>query len=305
MHSYFVPGIVHFMAFPAAGTGAVPVLDSLRAIADDDFFGSIEVTWIHDPKERAEAAALLKSSGLVVGFGAHPVLLSQRLDLNSLDEAERLRAVQAVLEVVPQARELGAVGLALLSGKDKPEDRRGEAFELLYDSLLKIGRACAAEGMSLALEVFDRTVDKKALVGSTAEAARLARELRRDLPDFGILLDHSHLPLQFEKTRAAVQTAGDTLVWAHYGNCLLKEGHALYGDQHPRIGHPDGVNGVPELREYLAALLEAGYLGPGSRNVLACEVKPAVGEDSRTLIAQTKRSLRSAWAGLTASGGAA
>jgi hypothetical protein len=75
----------------------------------------------------------------------------------------------------------------------------------------------------------------------------------------------------------------------------------VYGDYHPPFGIPGGENGVPELVEYLRVLFNIGYFGkqqPTGRPVLTFEVKPMPGEDSETLLAQTKRVWRQAWAEL-------
>ena len=47
--------IVHFMAFPKAISGEGPIAESVARIAEDPFFGAVEITWIKDPKERAAA----------------------------------------------------------------------------------------------------------------------------------------------------------------------------------------------------------------------------------------------------------
>lgn len=291
-------GIVHFMAFPACMKGDGPILETVAEIVNDEFFSSIELAPVNDPGVRSEVASLLKTGGMTVGFAAQPVVLLNKLDFSSSDPAVRKHAVDMIKNVIPQAVELGAGGVALLSGPDKPEAERKQALELLHDSLVEIGKACEANGLGLTLETFDRTVDKKALIGSNAEANALALEVRRSVKSFGLMLDLSHFPIQFEKTREAVLAARETMVWAHCGNAVLKEGHPLSGDNHPRFGHPDGFNGVPELRDYLEVLMEIGYLAPGKGSVLAFEVKPAPGESAQAVIANAKRTLKEAWAGV-------
>jgi hypothetical protein len=80
------------------------------------------------------------------------------------------------------------------------------------------------------------------------------------------------------------------------GNCVIRDPNdPLYGDKHPRFGYKGGEIDVPELTEYLRALLDIGYLEEGKDRVLAFEIKPAPGESSRSIIAQAKRTLRAAW----------
>lgn len=299
LDAYMKVGIVHFMAFPETMTGEGPVLETLRTIVEDEFFGAVEVTRIQEPAVRARAADLLRASGLEVGFGAQPVLLGGKHDLNALDEDVRRAAVAACREALAQAAELGATKFAVLSGPDPGEAARERATEQLRRSLVEIGREARERGMALALETFDRAIDKRCLVGPNADAARLAREVRRDVPEFGLMIDLSHLPLQFETARDALPAARDVLIHAHVGNCILKDrSHPAYGDQHPRFCHPAGENGVAELRDFLRVLLEIGYLQKGLGRIVAFEVKPLPGESSLAVVAQAKRTLKEAWAGI-------
>ena len=109
------------------------------------------------------------------------------------------------------------------------------------------------------------------------------------------MLDLSHLPLQFETSSQALPAARAHLVHAHIGNCVMKPGHRLYGDLHPRFGTPNGENDVEELTDFMRVLLEIGYIKPGSTNVVAFEVRPHGMESSEAVIANAKRTLESAW----------
>ena len=55
---------------------------------------------------------------------------------------------------------------------------------------------------------------------------------------------------------------------------------------------------MAELRLFLKALLDIGYIGEGKQNVVAFEVKPQSGESSEVVIANAKRTLMEAWSKL-------
>jgi sugar phosphate isomerase/epimerase len=93
------------------------VLRYIKKIAEDEYFDAIEVTWIKDPALRKQAADLLAQSHLTVCYGAQPRLLTTGLNPNHTDEAERQKAEATLIEAVDEARELGANGIAFLSGK--------------------------------------------------------------------------------------------------------------------------------------------------------------------------------------------
>ena len=288
-------GIVHFMAYPQTLTGEGPVAETIRRIAEDEFFSAIEVTTIKEPMVREEVARLLEQSHLVVGYGAQPILLTRDLNLNAFESSERDRAVQVVKKAVDEAYMLGAEALAVLSGPD-PAERREEAISLLVQSLTQICAHAKSKGtLRITLETFDQKVDKRCLIGPHADAVKVSAEVRKTYPDFGLMLDLSHLPLQGESSREALQVAKEHVTHIHIGNCVMKEGHPAYGDQHPRFGLPGGQNDVPEVVEFLRELFHIGYLGQGKRPIVAFEVKPLSGESSETVIAGAKRTLMEAW----------
>jgi len=101
-------GIVHFMAFPETLKGEGPILETVTKIAEDAFFTAIEVTWMKEPDVRKKARDVLEASHLMVCYGAQPPLLIGNLDLNSLDEEERTKAIDQVKDCINEAEEMGA-----------------------------------------------------------------------------------------------------------------------------------------------------------------------------------------------------
>lgn len=298
LESYMKLGIVHFMAFPFAASGEGEIAESVRKIAYDDAFEAIEITRVKDPAERRRVAKVLEQSRLAAGFGAQTVQLTEGLDINHADESERKKAVSRMKELVVEAAEMGIDKFALLSGKDPGPDGREAATQRLIASLEEICDHAAEQGSSIILETFDRTIDKCALIGPSAEAAAVARQVRERYDNFGLMLDLSHLPLQEETSAEALANVQGLLVHAHIGNCVLQPDHPLYGDHHPSFGAEGGEVDVPELTEYMEQLLRTEYLvpNPAERPVVAFEVKPHGDEQPELVIAHAKRTLREAWA---------
>lgn len=294
LHAYMKVGIVSFMAYPAPS----PLLGAITHLAQDAFFTAIEVTHIPSPEDRDAAARILASSGLDVGYGAQPVQLGGKLDLNSLDEAKRRVAVERLRACVDEAAALGCGRLAVLSGPDPGPERRPGAMAALVSSLDELCGYAGQRGLGLTLEVFDREVDKKALIGPTVDGVAISEQVRTKHPTFGLMVDLSHLPLQFESADEALRAAAGQLVHVHIGNCVLQQGHPAYGDSHPRFGLPGGCNDVAEVRAFLKVLADIGYIGSGQQRVVAFEVKPLPGELPEVVVANAKRTLLRAWAEL-------
>ena len=291
-------GLVHFMLWKDCIKGEGD-FSSVSTILDDPYFDGIEVSWINDAAQRSRAAQAVRKSGKALAFGAQPVLLTQKLDINHLDEAERSKAVAAVVGVMPQAVEFGARGFGLLSGKNVAASDKSRAMEQLVKSLVEIGGELKQHSdIPLVLETFDQLdYGKNCLIGPNSDAAAIAREVRKSVPKFGLMIDLSHLPLQGETSEEAWSAAGEYVVHAHMGNCIMnKPDHPMNGDEHPPLCDPDGENGVEELTEYLGVLKQNGYLNKETRPFLSFEVCIYGDWTREKLIAQCKETLDAAWA---------
>jgi sugar phosphate isomerase/epimerase len=293
---YLQLGVVHFMAFPECLAGDGPQFETLREICHDPFFDAVDVGPMNDAGQRRECAALLRDCQITVNFAYQPLQLRQGLDLNAADPAERRRASEAIVGCLDQARELGAKALALMSGKNVPPAGRPAALDRLVNELLGICKAARDRaGLSVVLEIFDHDVDKKALVGTCETAAGVARAVRRDFPDFGLLHDLSHIYLCHETPARHFPLIREHLVHVHVGNSVSDRSHPLYGDSHPLFGMPGGDSDTPQLRDFLRVLFDIGYLRPGRRPVVGFEIKPPAGVTPQTAIANMKRTWQRAW----------
>ncbi|MCS6976439.1 MAG: sugar phosphate isomerase/epimerase [Gemmatales bacterium] len=293
---YMQIGIVHPMLFPECLGGEGPLLDTLRTICLDPFFEAVDVGVMHDNHQRAECAALLRDTRMTVTFCCQPVQLLQGLDINHADNAERQRAVEAILRLIPQARELGASRFAVMSGKNVPPEKRRLAIERLIESLERICQAAWEEaGMPVVLEIFDYDVDKKALIGPCSLAAEVAGRVRADFPSFGLMHDLSHIYLCHETPSRHFPAIREHLVAVHLGNSVSRPGHPLFGDTHPPFGIEGGDCDVPQVRDFLKTLFDIGFLRPGRRPVVGFEVRTPKGTDPHVCIANVKRTLAQAW----------
>lgn len=239
---------------------------------------------------------MLDSSHLTVAYGAQPRLLTTGLNINDTDEKGRNKAVDILKEGIDEAYEMGAVGLAFLSGKYKEEEKE-QAYQALLRSTEELCTYAKTKGdMKIIHEVFDFDVDKKSLVGPVELAKRYARDMKAKTDNFGLLVDLSHLPLIRETAEQAILPIKDYIVHAHVGNCVVKDPSLPgYGDAHPRFGFPNGENDVDELIDFLRVLLKVGFLNEKNPPILSFEVKPYGNEDSDIVIANAKRVLNMAW----------
>ena len=293
-YKYFKVGIIHFMAYPTTMKGEGPILETITKIDEDDFFTAIEITKINDPEIRAKAKDILVCSGLAVGYGAQPVILSTPLNPNSLDETERKKAVEVLKQCIDEANYMGANRMAFLSGKDPGNDLRDSALDALVKTTRELCDYAETKDMGIAIETFDKEIDKKALIGPSDLASEFADAVNRR--NFGLMVDLSHLPLLEETSEECAWYVKDHVVHLHVGNCVMREGHPAYGDAHPRFGVEGGENDVWELADFLKAFIDIGFLNGERQPFMSFEVKPMAGESSEIVIANAKRALNQAWA---------
>lgn len=117
-----------------------------------------------------------------------------------------------------------------------------------------------------------------------------------DIPNFGIMVDCSHIPMIGETIEANIEPIRSFVRHAHVGNTYIKDkSNPAYGDLHPRFGYPGSENDVLYVAEYLKKLLDIGYLHLGGSNALSFEVRPLPGENGDLVVANAKRTLNQAW----------
>ena len=304
-NKYMNVGTIHFMSFPEVMKGEGPVTETLKKILANDFFTAVELTRIKDEKVREEAKLMLRSSHVVSAYGAQPVQLSGKLNLNSLVEEERRKAIDEIKKSIDEAAFLGCKGVAVLSGQHPGQELENEAIQKLLQSLEELCEYSLKYNLGFELESFDFDVDKKCLIGKSDLAAQIAREVRKKFSNFGLILDLSHFPIQYESIKGALKNCAPYTTHLHIGNCVLKDkNHPAYGDMHPRFGVEGGENDIEQVREFFATLFELGWLKDDNKikfenkPIVSFEVKPMAGENSDIILANSIRVFKEAWASL-------
>ncbi len=296
-------GLVHPVAFPETLGGRGPILDTVRKIVEDPFFGAIEVTWIRDDQERDKVASLLRTGDMEVVYLAGVPILLEGLNLSSPHEESRREAVAAIKPMIDEAQALGASLFLVGSGPDPGPGRRDSAKAQLVKSL---GELCAyaqevpGKPLTVTLENYDRDLDKRFLLGPTQEAVQVARQVRKEHANFGLTIDESHLCQLLEDARRELPDAIDVVVHVHLANCVVDSSLPGYGDQHPRFGAPGSEVDAEKMGSFLSVLDDAGYFKkdlPTRLPVVSLEVKPQGGEEPLAVVANAKRAFARAWAG--------
>lgn len=301
--NYMDFGVVHPLAYFECRGGGGPVLETLQTIVDDPWFGAVEIAPPADPAVRAKARELLAAAQLQVVYLPILPIIIEDLGLGSADEARRAAAQARMRTLLDEAIEFDAP-LAMITGpRDPGPAERAATVERLAADLRALCDYADANSkrrrLHLTFENFDREIEKKRIIGPTVEAVALIEAV--DRPNIGLTIDLSHLPLLGETSAQALRAAAPHLIHAHIGNGVIDHPESpLYGDFHPRFGHPLGRNDLPQVVEYLNELHALDYWTRarerlGGTPILSIELKSSGTENSATILANGKRTFGRAW----------
>ena len=296
IHTYMRVGTVFEVSFPDCQRTEAYYLKCLERIAGDPFYEAVEVTAVSDIRLREKVKGILMDSGMTVAYCAQPVILKNKLNLNSFDKKERSRAVRRMKECIDEACELGAESLSFLAGPCK----KGLESETLLYLEESISEMCSyaqdrRRKLQIEIEVFDYDIDKRSLIGPSRRAAELAENLREKHDNFWILPDLSHIPQQHETIEEALAHVLPYMRRTHIGNCVLEEGSPVYGDCHPPFSYPGSSIGKKELSTYLSILADKGFLSDLERPMVSFEIKPLSDNDIESVLGENKKILTEAF----------
>lgn len=302
---FFRVGVIQFMMFTDSPGNDSRTVETAKQVFQDDFFGTLAVGRMSDEAMQA-LRTMSREAHASVAVSAAPFMLGNKLNLAALDEDARRQAVEGLKKSVDDAYFFGSPILEVLDGgKSYPgPEQEAQAVDQLVKSLKELcqyaqDQAAGRDVLWVLLETFDRSVEKKSLVGPSGLAAEVAKRVRAEYPTFGLTIDMGHLPLLEEGFAASLKTVSEYVMHAHLGSCIKHTGNTYYGDSHPPFGIEDSVSDVAELTEFFRALNEIGYFEkklPTGRPWLTFEVKPQPGQSPELVIANCKRVLKEAWA---------
>ena len=294
-------GVVHPLVYFECRAGEGPIMETLPVIVNDVDFGAIEISPIKDPTIRQQARDLLASSQIqVVHLPILPIIVED-LGIADADPDRRAAAMTRLKDLLDEAIFFDAP-LAMITGPRDTPDREAATARLIED-IQELCDYAAAQSkdrlLHITFENFDRDIEKKRLIGPTTETVAMADAV--DRPNFGLTLDLSHLPLLGETPAHAIQTAARHLIHAHIGNCVSDHPDSpLYGDFHPRFGHPLGHNDLPDVVEFIQQLDAIDYWKRtrerlGITPILSMELRAFPDESPEAILANGKRTFRRAW----------
>jgi sugar phosphate isomerase/epimerase len=301
---FFDCGVLVVGSYPDGIRGEYPILEACRKIFRDDFFTAAEIVPPADPLARRHLVEEARAAGVTLVVAAALSYFQQGIRPASADPAVWERSLEGAKRIVDECVEMGVGLQQVTAGPDPGPDDRAAARSRLVEFYVRLCGYAAARypdhPLAFTLEPTDRDVQIRGLIGPTEEAVEVIAAVRRHWPNMGLTLDLAHIPQVGETFEQAVDTGKAYLDHVHLANTVIRQrDHPQYGDQHPQFGVPGGEYDMPDVAQFVAALLRAGFFKPqsyGPRPVMSAEVRPAAGQQPDLVLAATKRKLRLAFA---------
>ena len=266
-------------------------LAAMHWVLEDQFFRAFQTVEVPYATERKAIAELLAPDHLYLDYCVARVLNDQQGNLSSLDEEQRQRSVQIVIQQLADAREIGASALSLVPGKRPAEwSLREQALEALRQSMTEIIGYAAEHypDIDILLEPLDVKAHKKHAFGYIPDAQQLAAALQEQGLPLYINVDTAHCWLNEEDPLEMLQALRPQVREFHFCNCVTDPDSEEYGDNHMLLGEPGRMTHATMAR-IIAQLTEIGFLNPQDKPYLLFEVIKPPAVDSQTHLLRCKQ----------------
>ncbi len=259
-------------------------LAALQWVLEDQFFRAFQTVEVPSSAERKAIAELLAPNNLYLDYCVARVLNEQQGNLSSLDEEQRSRSVQIVIQQLADAREIGASALSLVPGKRPAEwALREQALEALRQSMTEIISYATEHypDIRILLEPLDVKAHKKHSFGYIPDAQQLTAALQEQGLSLYINVDTAHCWLNEEDPLEMLQALRPQVKEFHFCNCVTDPDSEEYGDKHMPLGEPGRMTHAT-MAQMIAQMKETGFLNPQDKPYLLFEVIKPPQTDSRT-----------------------
>lgn len=270
-------GIVTFMAFPDLLQSENKV-EKLKPVIDDPFFDLLEIPSISDQEWQSIQDYVHSTRGSMdFALGLQPKVLGG-VNPSSTNEEERKKAEEILVNEVEKAGERGIIGVGVCSGPYTEEKEK--AKEAFVKTISAMAAKASEYGVSIFVETFDTSWDKKRLLGPIEFSTKVIEEIRETHDNVYLMWDLSHGPMLNEKPEV-LREYGDLIGHIHIG-CTKEINGVLY-DWHPGFYRPGAINTEKDVVELLSVLYDIKYKG-----AVSFEVKPEEGQHPLEVIHTAK-----------------
>lgn len=291
-----IPGAMISQTWPQSRETQGATLQAIKTVLEQGFYEGIQTVEVPFAEERESIGVLVKKEKIPLTYCISRVLNENKCNLSDLDDNNRRRSCETVITCLSDAAQMGANTVTFVSGSAPPNEMlRVKALDRLTDSLSHICYAAQNfPDMKIGIEPLDVYAHKKGTLGFTQEGIKICKTIQELGMKVYLCLDTAHAYLNGEDPVEALQKAFEFVSEFHFCNCVTDQTHPLFGDRHIPFGKP-GVLGEDEIAAILQRLLDIGFLSPGRRPMVLCEILKREQDDSLTLLEETGKTLSRSW----------
>lgn len=289
-------GITHNAFFPYKDDPARHE-ESLARLLDREDIEALDLTIPYGEPYRTRSIERVITSGKSTVYNGY-LLPTAKIPLATSSPTERAQILILAKEQADIAMEIGSTFFMQSAGADPGPELRDQAYEYLglYIEELSSYIRSKKRTMPFLIELMDREVDRRSICGPTEEVVQFMDRLSNTVPDAGLVVDVSHIPLMLETIQHTFKASQRYMRHVHLGNCVLKDKTSTWwGDKHPPIGLPGSEIDTPQVVEVLQLLWDMGYLNSENRPIISLEIREFPGMSVEETLQDNFGRLYQAW----------
>ena len=214
------------------------MIDVLKRAVDIGFYRGVELGVFFDKYNRMTIRNIIEQNDYNLSVFATPYLKENKMNLGSLDQDARRKAVEYTLELAKLVADAGCTNLGLPSGDDPGDALRKKAKQVLAESLMEIADAAKDMNLNITLEPLDRYAFKKQLIGPMKESMEWFSAVHAQCPNTYIHWDSAHEALGQTDLMLSLEYAKPYIAQFHLCDAILDRFHPCFGDLHMDVGQP-------------------------------------------------------------------
>ena len=274
-------------------TGIFP--QAVECIAGEGFFKSIGLFDIPDADERKRIGQIVRSANLsaTVWSGYFMWNNDEQRDVSALDENLRKKTVTQLTELFDGIAQCGAGYLGLVSGFSPGQAQRPESLEQFFKSVCELCQAAKSYSIEIMLELLDYDAHKKFTFGSTDEAVKIIKEVKKSFDNVSLCWDSAHVMLNGEDLADSLNAMTPYLSQLHFANPVIDRKRKDFGDHHILMGSPGAIS-LQTMANIFSQAVDSG-LFVKKMPAVSPEIRALKGSDPWSMVALTRKTLQQAW----------
>ena len=267
--------------------------NAVQRVVAEGYYRGVELPVIEDFDERRRICELLTPAGFRAVMWFAGKMNDAGLSLSSPNAALRRKTLDTFEYWLETAAQCGITHAAIVSDPDPGQSQREQSKQYLVEGLGELCELAAARSMAVCFEPLDRGAHKNGLLGPTADALEIMKQVRQDHSNIAFSLDTAHVALTGESFLDALDLACRYVGQIHFANAILDKRHPGFGDYHMPLGEP-GFLTTQRIAEILQKICEL-WQSSTNKPFVSVETRTPENEDPWATERAGRHAIETAW----------